>query len=152
MVWRKRAIRPSGVSGSVRATARASRTCRAACCNSFLPPAAATTCASTGSEATVAAVLMEIVPDFTAASNSGVAAFWIFSICTMVLLLMRAALAIASRVSKACGRASTGEGAGTAGSDSSHGGEPSAATGAGLAAGAVRAARISFFRRANTPR
>ena len=70
----------------------------------------------------------------------------------MVLLLMRAALAIASRVSKASGRANAGAGTAAAGSDSSHGGEPSAATVAELAAGAVRAAKMSFLRKANTPR
>ena len=77
----KRAMVPSVDSGVVRATAWALRTWRAACCSSFLPPAAAATCSCAGRLATVAAALMEMVPAFTASTSSGVADFWIFSIC-----------------------------------------------------------------------
>jgi hypothetical protein len=53
------------------APAFCSRTWRAACCSSLRPPATAATCASGGSEATLAAALIEIVPLRTASTSSG---------------------------------------------------------------------------------
>jgi hypothetical protein len=66
----------------------ASRTCRAASCSSFLPPAAAAQGAG-ANDATVAAVLMEIVPDHFASQVQRVADAWIFWIWAMVALLTR---------------------------------------------------------------
>ena len=78
---------------------------------------------------------MEIVPERTASTSSGAAAFWIFSIWLIWLLLKRAALATSSRVLMG------GFGA------FSPSGASAALTGAGL-----RAATISFLRKASTPR
>ena len=48
-----------------------------------------------GGLATVAAVASEMVPDLTAATSSGAACFWIFSMATTWLALRRAARAMA---------------------------------------------------------
>jgi hypothetical protein len=65
--------------------------------NSFLPPAVAATCFSTGSAATTAAALIDISPALMASTSSGTADFWIFSICPRVALLRRAVRAISCR-------------------------------------------------------
>ena len=58
-----------------RATRFASRTRLAACFSSSFPALAAATCSCSGKLATAAAALIEITPDFTAATNSGAACF-----------------------------------------------------------------------------
>ena len=89
---------------------------------------------------------MEMVPDLTAATSSGAACFWIFSIITTWLLLSRAALAMASRLfsGSGAGRAAAASGTSAAGVAS--------AVSVAVAARALRSAMISRLRRASTPR
>ena len=97
--------------------------------------------------ATAAAALIEMVPDLTAATSSGAACFWIFSIMTTWLLLRRAALATASRLSSGAG----GGALPMASAEGALAGRSGAGSGP-AAARARRSATISFLRSASTPR
>ncbi|MCY1544091.1 hypothetical protein D9M68_799470 [compost metagenome] len=137
----------SPASGGLR---RDSRARLAASLSSSLPARAAAFCSSTGRPATAAAALSEMVPALSASTSSGVACFWIFSICTTWLLLNRAALAMSSRLCSGLGAGATGLSGGGSGLVSS------AATSSGDGAEARkrerRSAMISRLRKASTPR
>ena len=95
----------------------------------------------------MAAALIEMVPERTASTSSGVADFWIFSIWLMVALLRRAARATSSR-----DRAIDGSLAAPSSPLVSGGAMAASSAAAWAASSAARAAMISFLRRASTPR
>ena len=137
----------SGAGASSRGLRLASRTRLAACLSSSAPPLAAAICSSAGRLATAAAALSETAPDFTAATSSAVACFWMRSIMPTWLLDSLAARASASRVSMGSGSGCAAAGAGSAAASAAALGD--AASGAGWRR---RSATISRLRSASTPR
>ena len=77
-------LRPAALRRIPREAVARLRAFLAACFSSSLPALAAAIRSSAGKAATAAAALIEIVPDLSAATSSGAACFWIFSIITTI--------------------------------------------------------------------